>query len=116
MRKPVDDAGDERHDGLDQLVVELGPASLGHQGVELAELRVRYAAALAEAAHDLVLDRCRQPDELQLPGDVAIPCATTQHRGPIVGQHEPACRGLVVDDTADRRSGMPFAHVATLTL
>ena len=110
----LDKFGDEREDVVEEPGECRLVALLGHCLVEAAEPLVGHTAALAEAAHDVVLDLAEHRDPLRGHRDVV-------RRG---GARQPRCVlgreqiGLAVrveqDDASGRHRTKPFAHIALL--
>ena len=65
-----DQAGHEWKRDVEQCRVVHCAAILGHQALELRELRIRHAAAVVEAVDDLVFDQGHESDVLRLHREV----------------------------------------------
>ena len=108
----LDEAGHQRQGDLDEGGVVDGAAVLGHQGLKSRERGIPDAAAVAEAAQDVVFDLGEQPDVLGLQGEVVRAGGAGQPRGVRGRQREGHRRRVVVDDASGGHRRQPFPHVA----
>ena len=108
----IDKAGNERQDGVDELVIVHGSAGLRHHPVEVPVFRVRNPAAVAEGLDELALHQSHQRNELRENRHVVRTGGTGQEGGVLRRQPVGLLFRVVLDDGAGYHGPEPLTHIA----